>query len=287
MATISITGASGYLGGIVSHELRKNGHHVSGIDRKLLYGDMEDLMNEIKSSDVVINLAGAPILQRWTDKNKKEIMESRVKTTSNLVEAINTLPESERPKKFISASAIGIYKTGHKHSEESRIFDDGFLGEVVKDWEAASKDISPNVQRNIFRLAMVLGSNAAAVNSLLLPFKLGLGATIGNGKQAFSFVHQADVGRAFRWAVETCDRNGTFNLSAPENIDNKKFTKTLAQKLSRPAFFFIPKFAVKAVLGEAAMLLTEGAQAEPENLQKAGFKFKYPDIESALEEIAG
>lgn len=282
---IKITGASGYLGNLISDRLKKNGHTVSAIDRKFLYGPIDALQNEIRRCDVVINLAGAPILQRWTKKNKEVILESRTETTSNLVAAINMLPKQERPKKFLSASAVGIYKTGFVHNESSRNFDEGFLGDVVKKWEAASNGLTPGVQRVVFRLAMVLGKEAKTISSLKLPFKLGLGATLGNGDQPFPFVHEVDVARAFAWAVEDFNANETFNLAAPESITNKDFTKALAKKLHRPAFFFIPGFILNAALGKASSLLTEGADVEPWNLQKAGFEFQYPTIESALEEI--
>jgi uncharacterized protein (TIGR01777 family) len=282
---IKITGASGYLGQTISKKLKENGHDISGIDRKFLYGPIEDLLEEIRNCDAIINLAGAPILQRWTDKNKATILESRVKTTENLVGAINSLPMGNQPKKFISASAIGIYKPGFTHDETSQKFDDSFVGNVVKQWEAASIDLSPNVQRNVFRIGLVLGKEAKTITNLLLPFKLGLGATLGNGKQAFPFVHVNDVARAFVWAVEELSNNGTFNLVAPENITNSDFTKALAKVLHRPALFSIPEFVLKTVLGEAASLLSEGAKVEPKNLLKAGFEFEYPTIKKALEEI--
>ena len=282
---IKITGASGYLGKTISNLLIEKRHEVSGIDRKLLYASVQELQAEIKNCDAIINLAGAPILQRWTEKNKAEILDSRVKTTLNLIKAINNLPFLEQPKKFISASAIGIYQSGFSHDETSQNFDDGFVGNVVKQWEAASSDLSPNVQRNIFRLGLVLGKEAKTITNLLLPFQLGLGAKLGNGKQAFSFVHVNDVAKAFLWAVEDLKTNETLNLVAPENITNKDFTKALAKVLHRPALFSIPEFVIKTVLGEASCLLTESAEVEPQNLLEAGFEFQYPTIKSALEEI--
>lgn len=282
---IKITGASGYLGTSISEKLRERGHKVSGIERKLLYGSINDLQTEIKNCDAIINLTGAPILQRWTNKNKAVIIGSRVKTTQNLVQAINNLPLDEQPKKFLSASAIGIYATGYMHNESSRNFDEGFIGNVVKQWEAASNGLSPNIQRNIFRIGIVLGKEAKTISNLLVPFKLGLGATLGKGKQPFPFVHINDVISAFMWCIEDLNSSGVFNLVAPENISNKDFTKALAKLLGRPAIFSIPEFVLKIVLGEASVLLTGGAEVEPRNLIEAGFKFHYPDIINALKEI--
>jgi len=282
---IRITGISGYLGIAISEELKKQGHEVAGIERKLIYGSSAILTKEIEGTDVIINLAGSPILQRWTKRKKKLIHESRVRTTRNLVQAINAISKEKQPKKFISASAIGIYKSGYTHDENSTNFDDGFVGTVAKDWENASGELSSNVKKIIFRIGLVLGKEAKTITNLLLPFKLCLGATLGNGKQPFPFIHEKDVNRAFVWAVEDLDKSGTFNLVAPESITNKEFTKALAKALNRPAIFSIPGFVLKIVLGEAAVLLTESPRVEPRNLVTNGFQFEYTGINVALAEI--
>lgn len=282
---ISITGISGYLGIGISNELKRLGHDVSGVDRKLIYGSTVNLSKVIEGADVVINLAGAPILQRWTERKKRLIYESRIRTARNLIKAINALPKEMQPKKLISASAIGIYKSGFKHDENSTNFDEGFVGKVVQDWENASMELPAHIQKNIFRTGLVLGKNAKTIMNLLFPFKIGLGATLGNGKQAFPFIHEKDVIRAFIWAVEKLDKEGTFNLVAPQNISNKEFTKALAKAVKRPAIFSIPSFVLKLVLGEAAVLLTESPGAEPKKLLQEGFAFRFPTIDKALNEI--
>ncbi len=282
---IRITGISGYLGNKIAKELREKGHEVLGIERKLIYGSTHILAKEIEESDVIINLAGALVFQRWTKRKKRLIHESRVRTTRNLVQAINLLPKDKQPLKFISASAIGIYKSGIKHDESSTNFNQGFDGIVAKDWEDASSGLPATIQKNIFRIGLVLGKDAKTITNLLLPFKLGLGATLGNGKQPFPFVHEKDVVSAIAWAVEDLNKSGIFNLVAPGSISNKEFTKALARALNRPAIFSIPVFVLKMVMGEAAALLTKSPEVEPKNLLEAGFEFRYPDIESALKEI--
>lgn len=282
---IQITGASGYIGKIISEQLKQNGHQVFSISRKQLYGPRDNLKDTISNSDVIINLAGSPILQRWTKKNKATIYNSRINTTKNIVAAINRLPKENQPKKFISASAIGIYKPGSHHDESSNNFDTGFLGHVVKDWEAALNDLPESIQKNIFRIGMVIGKEAKTIKSLMIPFKMGFGASIGNGEQAFPFIHETDVANAFVWAVEEHNSNGVFNLTAPAPITNKEFTSTFAQTVKRPAFLKIPAFVIKLVLGETAVLLLEIPFATPTALQKAGFVFQYPTIESAFSEI--
>lgn len=269
----------------ISDELIKQGHEVSGIRRRLLYASTSILSEEIENTDVIINLAGAPILQRWTERKKRLIHESRARTTRNLVSAVNALPKEKQPTKFISASAIGIYKSGFTHNEASTNFDENFVGTVVKDWEAASSELPSEIHKIIYRIGLVLGKNAKTITNLLLPFKLGIGATIGNGKQPFPFVHEKDVIRAFVWAVNDVNKSEVFNLVAPKNITNNDFTKVLAKALNRPAFLSIPIFVLKTILGEASILLTESPEVEPKNLLEAGFEFDYPKIEKALADI--
>lgn len=283
---IKITGINGYLGTVISKELTNKGHMVSGIDRKyLLYEPVEMLENEIKDCDAVINLSGAPILQRWTRKNKKIIYNSRIQTTKRLVQAINNLKPEYRPGKFISASAIGIYKTGLTHDESSTNFDDGFLGKTVIDWEESLIYVPKEVQMTIFRIGLVLGKNAITIKKLLPFFKYGLGGRISSGKQSFPFIHEKDVVRAFLLALENPDITGVLNLVAPEKITNSVFTSALAKKLNRPAFFMVPLFILKIIYGRAARLLTESPVIDPNALIKAGFQFEHPTIDSALNEI--
>jgi len=282
---IKITGQSGYLGSIITKELSAHGHSVTAINRKMLYGDVDLLKEEISGAEVIIHLAGSPILTQWNTKNRRIITESRVITTQNLVEAIKNLNPDARPKKFIQASAIGIYKAFETHDENSQSFDTGFVGNVVQQWEKASEDLPAEINRTIFRIGLVIGKKAKTITNLLLPFKVGLGAKIGNGKQPFPFIHDADVAGAFLWAIENNSASGIYNLIAPQQISNGDFTKALAKALNRPAFLTIPEFVIKAGLGEAAVLLTDIPGVIPKNLISAGFDFRYPDIESALKEI--
>jgi uncharacterized protein (TIGR01777 family) len=282
---IKITGINGYLGTLISAGLVKRGHQVTGITRELLYGDTTKLSRAVAGTDVIINLAGVSILKRWTNKNKKLIYNSRIVTSSNLIKSINELPESDRPAKFLSASAIGIYKPNEIHDEFSTNYETGFVGKVVKDWEDVTDKLPKNIQKNIFRIGLVLGKKAKTIKNLRLPFKLGLGGNIGNGKQAFPFVHEKDVVNAFVWAVEDLGISGTYNLVAPEKITNKDFTKTFAKKVNRPAFIPVPAIVLKVVFGKAASLLLESPEVVPRALADNGFEFEYPTIELAFTEI--
>jgi len=208
---ILITGINGYLGKLIATELRQKGHSVYGIDRNVSQGQVENLAKQIKGSDVIINLAGLNILQRWTATAKNKIYNSRISTTKNLVKASRLLQESDRPKIFISASAIGIYKAREIHDETSNAFDQGFLGKVVKDWEAELTDLPKEVRTVIFRISPVLGKNSKVIKNLKLPFMLGLGGKIASGKQAFPFIHEKDLVSAFSKAIEE-NWQGIFNL---------------------------------------------------------------------------
>jgi uncharacterized protein (TIGR01777 family) len=281
---IAISGANGYIAQNLIRELKKNHHTVVPIERSILY-HIDRLAEILSESDVVINLAGAPILQRWTEANKKEIIESRTETTRNIVKAINGLPENKKPNTFISASAIGIYAPDKTHSEKSTSFSNDFVAEVVKNWENASAELSPKVRRVIFRIGLILGREAKTIQKLLPVFELGLGGKIGSGKQPFPFVHIVDVVRAILWCIEDKKTQGIYNLIAPENIDNKTFTKTLSNSLNKPAFLTVPEFGLKLMYGEASSLLLQSAQVVPERLLNEGFVFSFPDIKSCITEI--
>jgi uncharacterized protein (TIGR01777 family) len=281
---IAISGANGFIAKNLIPELESLQHTVIQIERRVLY-NVDQLSEILSDTSVVINLAGAPILQRWTEANKREILKSRVETTRNIVKAINRLPENKKPQTFISASAIGIYSPDVVHTEKSTSFSHDFVGEVVESWENASVELSPLVRRVIFRIGLILGKEAKTITSLMPLFKMGLGGKIGSGKQPFPFVHIQDVTDAILWGIENKKAMGIYNLVAPENIDNKTFTRVLASSLKRPAFFAVPEFILKIGLGAASSLLLQSPQVIPERLLNEGFVFQYPDIKSCLTEI--
>jgi len=282
---IKIAGNSGYLGQLITQELIDKGHQVSGIERQLLYGDIKVLQQEISGSDIMINIAGAPILQAWTAKNKESIYNSRVRVTQQIVKAINALPLEQRPKHFIQTSAIGIYKPGELHSELSTNFSTSYLGKLVCDWEGAMDTLHYSVEKTIFRLGLVLGQESKIIKRLSPLFRLGLGATIGSGTQAFPFIHERDLTRAFLAVIEGTLAPSTYNLVAPENIDNKAFSIALAKQLGRKIYFKIPALVLKLQLGQASQLLLESPQASADKIMEANFDFQFPTIEESLKDI--
>lgn len=281
---IAISGANGYIARNLTSHLTELGYKIRPIERSRLYHP--ELLSEIISgTEVVVNLAGAPIFQRWTRKGKDEIFRSRIESTLNIINCINELADHLKPKLFISASAVGIYSPNSKHDETSQLFANDFTGEVVKAWENSSANLSHQVRKVIFRIGLVLGKEAKTISNLLPLFKLGLGGKIGSGTQPFPFVHIADVVNVMEWAINNEDSTGIYNLVAPENINNQIFTNSLAKQLRRKAIFTVPEVGLKLLYGEAASLLLTSPQVYPERLQKEGYKFLYPDIETSLNEI--
>lgn len=281
---IAISGANGYIAGNLIYKLETHGIEIVKIKREVLY-DIDKLKKALTGIDVVINLAGAPILQRWTAQNKKSILQSRTITTQNIVLAINQIAIDFRPKTLIQSSAVGIYSTGNKHDESSSDFADDFVGQVVKSWEQSTVELDRAVRKVIFRIGVVLGKDSQTIKNVLPVFNLGLGGKIGSGNQSFPFVHIDDVVGAIYWAIKNAEVHGVYNLVAPESIDNLKFTRELASKLGRPALLKVPAIALKLAYGEASSLLLTAPTVQPERLLKYGYRFKYPDIKSALQEI--
>lgn len=282
---ICIAGASGYIGTSLTNQLSKNGHTIVSVNRKFLHGNQAELRALLRNADAVINLAGAPIMQRWTAANKQKIYSSRIDSTINLADAILNLAAEERPKIFISASAVGIYKSGMTHDESSRSLSNDFTGMVVVHWEKASESLDKICRRVVFRIGVVLGKESQTIGKLLPLFKLGLGGKIGSGSQPFPFIHISDLVAAFEQALENPNYRGIYNLVEPEPATNLQFTKALAKQVKRPALFAVPAFALKLLFGKAASMLLQGAEVKPERLKQAGFKFGYPNIEMTLNEI--
>jgi len=281
---IAISGANGYIAKNLIVKLKSAGHEIFKISRTVLY-DKQLLHEELTDMDAVIHLAGAPILQKWTKKNKTEILRSRTESTENIVQVINELPLEQRPHSFISASAVGIYTSNAYHTEYSTSFADDFVGQVVKSWEKSSDQLNKSVRKVIFRIGVVLGKESQTIQNLLPVFKFGLGGKIGSGQQPFPFVHIDDVTSAIFWAIHNSEVHGIYNLVNPENITNLQLTSELSKILHRPTLFTVPEFALKLIYGEAASLLLQAPVVFPERLLKYGFRFKYPDLKSSLTEI--
>ena len=283
MNKIAITGANGFIGSNLIKKLQNEGYTIQSISRTDLAGSPEQLSVKISGCLTVINLAGAPIIHRWTKTWKQEMVSSRILTTQKLVEAINTMPVP--PELLVSASAVGIYSDEKLNTETSNQLASDFTGMLCRNWEEASMAVKQGVRLVNPRIGIVLGKNGGALQKMLPPFRLGLGGRIASGRQNFPWIHMYDLLNAFLFVIKHQAIHGPVNFVAPQVIDNKEFTKALATTLQRPAIFPVPALALKLLYGEGASALINGQKVVPEILQKAGFSFNYPTIGQALEEL--
>lgn len=280
---VAMSGSSGFIGSNLVNAFRDRNWTVIGLGRKDFKKEPIELAERIQGSDIVVNLAGAPIIGRWTEEHKKIMYESRINVTKSLVEACSLI--DKRPDLFISTSAVGYYDSNGTHTEQRHVKADDFLGHLAGEWEEEAlkaKDIGMRIV--IFRFGIVLGKDGGALKQMLLPFKLGLGGTIGDGSQAISWVHIKDLIRACEQVIEDPAYEGIFNLTAPNPTTNKGLTEALSKALHRPAFLQIPGFILRLQLGEGAQVLTKGQTVMPERLLEKGFKFLYPEIEGAVKD---
>jgi len=282
---IAITGANGFVGKKLTEFLVEKGFDVKRISRLLIFGDPEGLASAVAGADAVIHLAGAPVMRRWTKKNRRVIYNSRVISTWNLTKALNMLEAEQKPEVLISISAVGIYATGRQHDEQSLDFNGQFPGKLAVDWENASIDLDKNIRRIIFRSGIVLGKESQIIQNLLPLFRIGLGGRIGNGRQPFPFIHIDDLTRAFYEAIINKNFQGIYNLVAPDQVTNKTFTLLMSQKLNKPAFFHVPSGFLRLIYGKASVMLLESPSVVPKGLTDIGFPFCYPTLSETLDEI--
>ncbi len=281
---IAITGSNGFIGKELRQKLTNSQYTFVPIPHRLLYQSNEELIKLLSDCDIIINLAGVPILQRWTRKTKLTIYQSRVVTTKILISAIKML--NKRPKKLISISAIGIYDSNREHDEHSHYLANDFLAKICKDWESNAmyaKNLGLEVY--IFRLGIVLGKNGGLFKKLLPIFKLGLGATISNGHQPMSFIHIDDLINIFKLSIEGKLSEGTYNVVSPTYTTNKEFSEIMAHKLHRPLLFKIPSFLIKLFFGKGSIVLLNGQKVRPAKLIESNFTFKYKTIKETIESL--
>jgi uncharacterized protein (TIGR01777 family) len=289
---IAITGATGMIGSALAANLRAEGVRV----RRLVRGRVvspDDIpwapeKGEIDSSalegiDAIVNLAGAPIAQRWTEARKLEIRESRVKGTTTLANAVAKL--ERKPKVVLSGAAIGYY--GDRDDElldETSAPGSDFLSHVVMEWEAATAPMAnAGVRVVMLRTGIVLSRRGGALAKLLLPFELGLGGPIGSGKQWMSWISLHDHVRAMRHAIATPAVFGPVNLVAPEAVRNAEFAHTFGRVLNRPSVIPVPAFALELIYGEMAKTtILAGQHVIPRALLANGFSFDDPTLEAGL-----
>ena len=289
-----MSGASGFIGGSLSSFLREKKHEVfklvrSGVrDRFSILWDPEKGILEkeaLAGFDACIHLAGEPLtLTRWNRAKRERILQSRKKGTLLLSNALSKL--SHPPKFFLSASAVGFY--GDREDEildEKSSSGKSFLSEVCREWESGSRVLEEKGVRVVrTRFAVVLGPKGGALQKMLLPYRLGLGGRLGTGRQWMSWVAREDLIRAIEFILMKEEIRGIVNISSPHPVRQEEFSKTLARVLHRPAFFSVPAWALRLLLGKTAdEMLLMSARVLPRVLESFGFLFQYPYLERALE----
>ncbi len=286
-------GASGFVGSGLASILAERGFTVTGVTRKE-DGDVRGVSHWVKPEDanprgfqIIVNLAGAPVDQRWTEENKRQIRESRVNLTKDLVAKIADLPEPERPSVLLNSSAVGYYGgRGDEILTEKSAKGSGYLADLCADWEAAAEQAEGLGVRVItFRTGVVLGKGGQAYEKLLTVFKIGIGGRLGDGKQWMPWIHVDDLRQAMVFSIDSKAMHGPVNGTAPEPERNKDLTKKLAKSVHRWEFFPVPGFMLKLVLGGFGGALLDGQRAIPEKLTAHGFDFKFPTLEAALENL--
>jgi uncharacterized protein (TIGR01777 family) len=283
---LALSGASGFIGQSLIKRIRQQAWTVRVIDRDSFSMSEERFVEQkIEGADAVINLAGAPVIKKWTPAYKQEIFDSRVNTTRKISSAINLA--RQKPSVFISTSAIGIYDSVNIHSESSSSYADSFLAKVCGAWEHEALNTESSTRVVIFRIGVVLGSDGGALAKLYKPFSIGLGGKIGNGEQPVSFIHLDDLIDAMLFTLENPSISGIVNAVSPYPSHNAEFSDKLGKVFGQPVWLTIPAIAMKMMYGEGAQVLLEGQKVLPEKLMKAGFRFKYPTIQNALVQVYG
>jgi len=309
MATILISGGTGMIGSALQKFLVEKGHEaiilvrpqskgrIKNSDAHVTYADWNVESGEIdkeaiEKADHVVHLAGANVGEkRWTKKRKKEILESRTKSSALLVRAINEIPN--KIKTVISASGVGWYGPDTEQSKQKGFTEDApafndFLGHTCRQWETGIQQVtSLNKRLVIFRFGIVLSESSGALDEFKKPLKFGIATILGNGKQLISWIHIYDLCRLIFFAIENEKFDGVYNAAAPKPVSNKELVLLLAKKIRRKSFIpvHVPAFALKITVGEMSVEVLKSTTVNDEKIRKAGFTFLYPSIDAALENL--
>jgi hypothetical protein len=262
---------------------------VASGDQQVVWSPLEPISPErVSGFDGVIHLAGETVVGRWTQAKKDRISQSRVRGTQNLAQAL--AKAEQRPRVFISASAIGYYgNRGDELLREPSPPGEGFLPEVCRGWEAATKAAGDAGIRTVsVRIGAVLSMAGGALPAMLPPFRLGLGGRIGSGRQWWSWIHVQDLVGAMLHILKTDLVQGPVNGVSPRPETNAEFTRILAGVLKRPAIFPMPAFAARLVFGQMGEeVLLSSQRVEPAALIASGYPFQHSDLGKALKGLLG
>ncbi len=296
---IFITGGTGFVGRQLTARLAKLGHRLTVLSRSAKGPPLPDAKKIVadpcsagewqqimKSHEAVINLAGSSIFCRWSERNRQQIINSRVITTRNIATALSE--SDSKVHTLINASAIGYYgDTGETEVTEKSPSGSDFLAEVARRWEAEAVKCS-SARVVCCRFGVVLGRSGGPLARMLPAFRAGLGSPLGSGRQWFPWIHIDDLIRAICFILDQKALAGPINLTAPKPVTNRQFSISLARALKRPFFIPpLPSFMLKLLLGETASLVLNSNKVRPAVLEKSGFIFKFGEIDSALADLVG
>jgi len=296
---IIIAGATGFIGRKLAQNMIEHGYDVTSFSRNVEKSKelLQHVNSHVKWSSessnwhtslegvkAIVNLAGTPIAgKKWTEEYKQEIIDSRIKSTDSIVEAIKTL---ENPPAFINASAIGYYgNRGEELLHEGSECGSGFLADVTKKWEDSACRAIPYTRVVSARLGIILGEDGGALKKMMLPYNLFVGGPIGVGWQFMPWVHVNDIVEMFRFVIENEEISGPVNFVNPNPATMNDFAKELGKALNRPSIVKVPEFMIKLILGESADMVTGSARVVPDVLLKNNYQFKFTDLYAALKDI--
>lgn len=306
---VTITGATGLVGSRLVARLLARGDRVTVLSRdaakaKAALGEVEAvawtpgatdgpptadpaLVAALEGRDAVVNLAGEPVFQRWTSSSKPRIRASRVRTTQQLVAALQAT--EDRPATLVSGSASGYYgDTGDEVVTEERGPAQDFLGELASAWETAARGAeSLGVRVVLVRTGMVLAPEGGALPVMARPFRLGLGSWMGDGRQYVPWIHVEDEVGLLLAALDHPSFSGPVNAAAPEDATNKRFSKAVGQALHRPVLVPAPAVVLRTVLGEMSGLVLDSSRMRPTRAEELGYRFDHPGLHGALDDILG
>lgn len=299
---VLVGGGSGFVGRELNRLLRDKGHEVTVISRqpgpgRITWNELES--NGLPPCEGAVNLAGENLmnpLRWWNESYKKDLFSSRIDTTKALSQAIAASPTP--PRSWVLVSGVACYKPSltAQYTEDSEWTPFDLLSKLVKEWEASAllpEDTAKTTRQVVIRPGAVLGRDGGAMKQMMLPFWLGLGGTLGSGRQPFPWIHVSDLAGIIAHSLETAtdaprSSPQVLNGVAPALNTNYEFTKELGRVLRRPTVFPVPGFVMNTLLGsERAVVLTQGQKVIPERTLESGFQYKYPDLTSALKQIVG
>lgn len=294
---IAIAGGTGFIGGYVVDYLLEQQDEVIIISRScdrskqqnnslqcVTWEELENNTDALEGLDAIINLSGETINQRWTQRAKQRIRQSRIDVTQRVARIVAKL--HNKPEVVLNGSGMSIYGTSltDEYNESSPHRTNDFLASVVEDWEQAADQIQ-QVRIVKLRIGLALGMHGGALPKMAMPYRLGVGGRVGGGKQWLSWIHIHDMARLIRYCIEHQQITGPVNCTAPKPVINDEFGRALGKALKRPHYFPVPEWTMKLVFGEMSELLLKGQKVIPQKLLGHGFSFTYPELDEALQQL--